>query len=126
MASSPAGALDNQASSPTPVVLPADLPAHLSASLVADLADGDAAATSALAVAFAAVPDARRRRGRRHELTGLLTIGACACLTGAAAHAADQLLAPIDAGRRVIAIDGKSLRGSAPRATPEQAAAARR
>ena len=32
----------------------------------------------------------------------------------AAAHAADQLLAPIGAGRRVIAIDGKTLRGSAP------------
>jgi predicted transposase YbfD/YdcC len=143
-------------------------------------------ATSSLAAALAAVPDARRRRGRRHELTGLLAIGACACLTGArsyvaigewadaqgqavldcldeqpaaralpceatlrrclqatdaaaldaavagwagarlavqqaaAAHVADQLLAPIDAGRRVIAIDGKSLRGSAPRATPEQ------
>ncbi len=167
--------------------MPADLPAHLSASLVADLDDGDAAATSSLAVALAAVPDARRRRGRRHALTGLLTIGACACRTGAtsyvaigewadaqgqavldrldeqpaarvlpceatlrrclqatdaaaldaavagwagarlaaqqaaAAHAAAQLLAPIDAGRRVIAIDGKSLR-----ATPEQAAAARR
>ena len=168
MASSPARVVDGQA----PVALPADLPAHLSASLVADLDDGDAAATSSLAVALAAVPDARRRRGRRHALTGLLTIGACACLTGAtsyvaigewadaqgqavldrlgeqpaartlpceatlrrclqatdaaaldaavagwagarlaaqqaaAAHAADQLLAPIDAGRRVIAIDG--------------------
>src|SRR4051812_21385308 len=44
----------------------------------------------------------------------------------AAAHAADQLLAPIDAGRRVIAIDGKTLRGSAPRATPDQVAAAGR
>jgi predicted transposase YbfD/YdcC len=43
----------------------------------------------------------------------------------ATAHAADQLLTPTDAGRRVIAIDGKTLRGSAPCATPEQAAAAR-
>jgi predicted transposase YbfD/YdcC len=174
------------------VALPADLPAHLSASLVADLAGGDATATSALAAALAAVPDARRRRGRRHELTGVLAIGACACLTGAtsyvaisewasvqgravldclddgslnrplpcestlrrclqatdapaldaavagwagarlaaqqaaAGHAAAQLLAPSDAGRRVIAIDGKTLRGSAPRSTPEQIAAARR
>jgi predicted transposase YbfD/YdcC len=32
---------------------------------------------------------------------------------------------PADRGRRVIAIDGKTLRGSAPRSTPEQIAAAR-
>src|SRR4051794_22263149 len=192
MASSPACALNSQAPSPALVALPADLPAHLSASLVADLDDGDAGVTSSLAAALAAVPDARGRRGRRHELTGVLAIGACACLTGArsyvaisewadaqgqavldrldeqpaaralpceatlrrclqatdaaaldaavagwagarlaaqqaaAAHAAAQLLAPIDAGRRVIALDGKSLRGSAPRSTPEQLTAARR
>jgi DDE_Tnp_1-associated len=191
MASSPARALDNQASSPTPVALPADLPTHLSAALVADLGHGEAAATSSLAAALAAVPDSRCRRGRRHELTGVLAVGACACLTGAtsyvaigewadsqgqavldclgegsvdrplpcestlrrclqatdapaldaavagwagarlaaqqaaAAHAADQLLTPTDTGRRVIAIDGKTLRGSAPRSTPEQVAAAR-
>jgi predicted transposase YbfD/YdcC len=172
------------------VALPADLPAHLSDSLVADLADGDASATSSLAAALAAVPDARHRRGRRHELTGVLAIGACACLTGATSYVAigewataqghavlDCLgdgpsgpgvpceatlrrclqgtdpaaldaavagwaggrlagqqavaagapgaLVPVDAGRRVIAIDGKTLRGSAPRSTPEQAAAAR-
>jgi predicted transposase YbfD/YdcC len=174
------------------VALSADLPVHLTDSLVADLDDGDAAATSSLAAALAAVPDARHRRGRRHELTGMLAIGACACLTGAtsyvaigewaatqgqavldrlgeqpadrplpsestlrrclqvtdaaaldaavagwagewlaaqqaaAGHAADRLLAPADAGRRVIAVDGKTLRGSAPRATPEQVAAAAR
>src|SRR4051812_37165513 len=79
MASSPARAVGDQA----PVALPADLPTHLAASLVADLDDGDAAATSSLAAALAAVPDSRRRRRRRHELTGGLTIGACACLTGA-------------------------------------------
>jgi predicted transposase YbfD/YdcC len=182
MASSPARVVGDQA----PVALPAGLPAHLSASLVVDLDDRDVVATSSLAAALAAVPDTRRRRGRRHGLTGLLAIGACACLTGAtsyvaigewaaaqgqavldclgdgladralpceatlrrclqatdtaaldaavagwagarlaaqqaaAAHAADRLLTPLDAGRRVIAIDGKSLRGSAPRATPEQ------
>jgi len=33
-------------------------------------------------------------------------------------------LVPADSGRRVIAIDGKALRGSAPRATPEPVAAA--
>src|SRR4051812_27644832 len=84
MASSPVRALGEQA----PVALPADLPAHLTASLVADLDDGDAAATSSLATALAAVPDSRRRRGRRHELTGVLTIGACACLTGATSYVA--------------------------------------
>src|SRR3954471_1714193 len=84
MASSPARVVGDQA----PVALPADLPAHLSASLVADLDDGDTAATSSLAAALAAVPDARRRRGRRHELTGLLAIGACACLTGATSYVA--------------------------------------
>src|SRR4051794_4669162 len=185
MASSPARAGGDQA----PVALPADLPAHLSAWLVADLHDGDTAATSSLAAALAAVPDARCRRGRRHELTGVLTIGACACLTGATSYvaigewadtqgqavldcldeqpvsralpceatlrrclqttdsaaldaavagwavgqlAAQQALvagATVDlvsaaAGRRVIAIDGKTLRGSAPRSTPEQLTAA--
>src|SRR4051794_41192084 len=84
MASSPARAVGDQA----PVALPADLPAHLTASLVADLDDGDAGSTSSLAVALAAVPDARCRRGRRHELTGVLTIAACACLTGATSYVA--------------------------------------
>jgi ferric-dicitrate binding protein FerR (iron transport regulator) len=77
MASSPARVVGDQA----PVALPAGLPAHLTDSLVAELEDGDAAATSSLAAALAAVPDARRRRGRRHKLTGVLAIGACACLT---------------------------------------------
>jgi hypothetical protein len=187
MASSPARVVGDQA----PVALPADLPVHLTASLVAELGGGDAAATSSLATALAAVPDARRRRGRRHELTGMLTIAACACLTGATSYVAigewaaaqgqavlDCLgvgcsagvlpceatlrrclqvtdpaaldaavagwavgrltaqqaraaganldLVPADPGRRVIALDGKTLRGSAPRATPEQVAAARR
>jgi len=188
MASSPARVPGDQ----PPVALPADLPAHLSASLVTDLDEGDAATTSSLAAALAAVPDTRHRRGRRHELSGMLAIGACACLTGAtsyvaigewaaaqgqavldcldqqprrralpcestlrrclqdtdapaldaavagwagtrlaaqqaaAAHAADRLLAPANAGRRVIAVDGKTLRGSAPRSTPEQVAAAAR
>src|SRR3954447_3137171 len=185
MASSPARAVGDQA----PVALPADLPAHLSASLVADLHDGNAGATSSLAAALAAVPDARGRRGRRHELTGVLAIGACACLTGARSYvaigewadaqgqveldcldeqsaaralpceatlrrclqatdaaaldapvagwavgqlAAQQALAAAatgdlvtaDRSRRVIAIDGKTLRGSAPRATARQAATA--
>lgn len=69
MASSPACAVGDKA----PVALPADLPVHLSSSLTA---------------ALAAVPDARRRRGRRHELTGVLTIAACACLTGASSYVA--------------------------------------
>jgi hypothetical protein len=185
MASSPARAVGEQA----PVALPADLPAHLTDSVVADLIDGDGAATSSLAAALAAVPDTRHRRGRRHELTGVLAIGACACLTGATSYVAigewadaqgqavlDRLgeggcdrvlpceatlrrclqatdpaaldaavagwavgqlaaqqaraagghveLVPAEPGRRVIAIDGKTLRGSAPRATPEQVAAA--
>src|SRR3954467_14333746 len=84
MASSPARASSDQA----PVALPAGLPAHLSASLMADLHDGDAGATSSLAAALAAVPDARGRRGRRHALTGVLAIGACACLTGARSYVA--------------------------------------
>ena len=192
MASSPARAPVNQASSLAPVALPADLPVHLSASLVADLADGQAARTSSLAAALAAVPDSRCRRGRRHELTGLLAMGACACLTGATSYvaigewAAAQGAAVLDclgiqhsvgaelpceatlrrclqgtdaaaldaavagwagaqlavqqaraacggrselvsagADRQVIAIDGKTLRGSAPRSTPAQVAAAR-
>jgi hypothetical protein len=185
MASSPARAIGDQA----PVALPADLPAHLTASLLAGLAEGDMPARSSLTAALAAVPDARRRRGRRHELTGVLAIAACACLTGARSYVAisewaaaqghavlrcldeqpcrRQLpceatlrrclqttdsaalgvavagwavgrltaqqaraaganveLVPADPGRRVIAIDGKTLRGSAPRATPEQVASA--
>src|SRR3954447_6489273 len=186
MASSPARAVGEQA----PVALPADLPAHLTDALVAELAESDPVVTSSLAAALAAVPDARHRRGRRHELTGVLAIGACACLTGATSYVAigewaaaqgqavldclgesgsDRVLpceatlrrclqgtdstaldaavagwaigqlaaqqaraagangglVPADRSRRVIAIDGKTLRGSAPRSTPEQAATAR-
>src|SRR3954471_20696792 len=84
MASSPALVVGDQA----PVALPADLPAHLTASLVAALDDGDAMATSSLGAALAAVPDLRGRRGRRHELTGVLAIAACACLTGATSYVA--------------------------------------
>src|SRR3954447_10590927 len=84
MASSPARVPGDQ----PPVALPADLPAHLSASLVTDLDEGDAATTSSLAAALAAVPDTRHRRGRRHELSGMLAIGACACLTGATSYMA--------------------------------------
>src|SRR4051812_44511209 len=84
MASSPARAVGEQA----PVALPADLPAHLTDALVAELAESDPVVTSSLAAALAAVPDARHRRGRRHELTGVLAIGACACLTGATSYVA--------------------------------------
>src|SRR3954454_24282872 len=187
MASSPARASSDQA----PVALRADLPTHLTATLIDDLAVGRVGSMSSLAAALAAVPDARGRRGRRHELTGVLAIGACACLTGARSYvaigewadaqgqvvldcldeqsasralpceatlrrclqatdpaaldaavagwavgqlAAQQALAAganvdlvsADPGRRVIAIDGKTLRGSAPRATPEQTATAAR
>src|SRR3954449_11855120 len=88
MASSPARAVSDQASARVPVALPADLPAHLAAGLVTDLGAGDAASTSSLATALAAVPDARHRRGRRHELIGMLAIAACACLTGARSYVA--------------------------------------
>src|SRR3954467_10873279 len=84
MASSPARAVGHQA----PVALPVDLPAHLAAAVVADVAAGDAVRTSSLVTALAAVPDPRHRRGRRHELTGLLAIGACACLTGSSSYVA--------------------------------------
>src|SRR4051794_29888642 len=183
MASSPARAVGHQAP-PAPVALAADLPAHLSAAVVADVAAGDAVRTSSLATALAAVPDPRHRRGRRHDLTGVLAIGACACLTGATsyvaigewaaaqgrgvldcvggdadlpsestlrrcrqdtdapaldaavagwagaqlaeqqARAAGTDLAPVNADRRGGAIDGKTLRGSVPRLTPEQRTAA--
>src|SRR3954471_664939 len=84
MASSPARVVGDQPL----VALPADLPAHLTDFLVADLADGDLSVTSSLAAALAAVPDARHRRGRRHALTRVLAIGACACLTGARSYVA--------------------------------------
>src|SRR3954462_5995624 len=88
MASSPARALDHQAPPPAPVALPVDLPAHLAATVAGDLAAGNAVRTSSLAAALAAVPDPRQRRGRRHELSGVLAIGACACLTGASSYVA--------------------------------------
>src|SRR3954464_4309528 len=87
MASSPARAVGHQAP-PALVALPADLSAHLAAAVVADVAAGDAVRTSSLVRALAAVPDPRHRRGRRHELTGLLAIGACACLTGSSSYVA--------------------------------------
>src|SRR3954452_14975495 len=88
MASSPARAVGNQAL----LALPADLPVHLStrlgAGLGGGLGGGDASATSSLTVALAAVPDPRCRRGWRHALTGVLTIAASACLTGATSYLA--------------------------------------
>src|SRR3954468_20244993 len=51
-------------------------------------------------------------------------IGRLAAQQGLAAGAHGGLV-PADRSRRVIAIDGKTLRGSAPRSTPEQVAAAR-
>src|SRR5437764_14957381 len=102
MASSPGRVLGDQ----PPVALPADLPAHLSASLVTDLDEGDAATTSSLAAALAAVPDTRHRRGRRHELSGMLAIGACACLTGATAYVAIGEWAAVQ-GRAVLGCLGE-------------------
>src|SRR3954467_7155950 len=87
MASSPARAVGHQAR-PGLVALPADLSAHLAAAVVADVAAGDPVRTSSLVTALAAVPDPRHRRGRRHQLTGLLAIGACACLTGSSSYVA--------------------------------------
>src|SRR4051812_4370266 len=84
MASSPACAVNDQAPLPAPVALPA----HLAVSLVEEVDAGDVATTSSLIAALAAVPDSRARRGRRHELTGVLAIGACACLTGARSYVA--------------------------------------
>src|SRR3954463_7434241 len=84
MASSPARVAGDQA----PVALPADLPMHLTASLVTNLDEGEVMATSSLAAALAAVPDVRHRRRRRHELTGVLALAACACLTGARSYVA--------------------------------------
>src|SRR3954451_22191152 len=110
MASSPALVVGDQA----PVALPADLPAHLTASLVADLADGDAMATSSLGAALAAVPDLRGRRGRRHELTGVLAIAACACLTGATSYVAISEWAAAQ-GRAVLdCLDEQPCRRSLP------------
>jgi hypothetical protein len=59
------------------------LPADLAAGLVTDLDAGEMAATSSLATALAAVADARHPWGRRHELTGVPAIAACAYLTRA-------------------------------------------
>ncbi|RFU19652.1 transposase family protein [Geodermatophilus marinus] len=102
MASSPARAVSDQAPARAPVTLPAELPAHLAASLVTELGAGDAASMSSLATALAAVPDARHRRGRRHELIGMLAIAACACLTGASSYVAiGEWAAAQGGGRRL-------------------------
>src|SRR5688500_17094251 len=119
MASSPALVVGDQ----VPVALPADLPVHPTASLVADLDGGHVAATSSLLAALAAVPDFRRRRGRRHKLTGVLAIAACACLSEATSYAAISEWSTAQ-GRAVLdCLDeqpcGRSLpRGSAWRRTP--------
>src|SRR3954452_4461832 len=88
MASSPACAVIDQVPLPVPVALTADLPVHLAVALAAEVAAGDAARTSSLVAALAAVAGLRARRGRRHELTGVLAIAACACLTGARSYVA--------------------------------------
>src|ERR671921_322369 len=109
MASSPAHALSEQA----PVALPADLPTHLTATLIDDLAAGGAATTSSLAEALAAVPDARHRRGRRHELSGVLAIGACACLTGATSYVAISEWAAIQGAAVLDCLDDHHAIGTA-------------
>src|SRR5919112_850349 len=109
MASSPAHALSEQA----PVALPADLPPHLTDSLVAGLGEGDVLARSSLAEALAAVPDARHRRGRRHELSGVLAIGACACLTGATSYVAISEWAAIQGAAVLDCLDDHHAIGTA-------------
>ena len=113
MASSPARAVSDQAPALVPVTLSADLPAHLAASLVTDLGAGDTGSTSSLAVALAAVPDARHRRGRRHELTGVLTIAACACLTGATSYVAISEWAAIQGAAVLDCLDDHHATGAA-------------
>src|SRR3982751_6232469 len=88
MASSPARTGSDQTPASVPLGLPADLPDHLTTELKAEIAAGDAAVISSLVTALAAVPDVGDRRGRRHELTGVLAIAACACLTGATSYVA--------------------------------------
>src|SRR3954454_20775419 len=113
MASSPARVGSDQVPALVPVALPADLPAHLAAGLVTGLGAGDAGSTSSLAVALAAVPDARCRRGRRHELTGVLTIAACACLTGATSYVAISEWAAIQGAAMLDCLDDHHAIGTA-------------
>src|SRR6059058_4971779 len=110
MASSPARASSDQA----PVALPADLPSHLTATLIDDFAAGRMASMSSLAAALAAVPDARHRRGRRHELTGVLAIAACACLTGARSYVAIGEWAAAQGAAVLDCLDQESSRAGLP------------
>src|SRR5664280_2679179 len=66
-------------------------------------------APAALLAALNAVPDPRKRRGVRHRLPGILAIAACAFIAGAWAELREVNPKEL----RVIAVDGKSLRGSA-------------
>jgi hypothetical protein len=88
MASSPARAVGDQAPGTVPLALLVDLLTYLAAMLVGEVAAGDAARTSSLVAALAAVPDVRHRRGRRHEPTGVPALAACGCLTGATSYVA--------------------------------------
>jgi hypothetical protein len=51
--------------------------------------------------------------------------GQLAARQARAVHTRGEVLVSVDAGLRVLTVDGKTLRGSAPRSTPEQVAAAR-
>src|SRR4051794_8615787 len=113
MASCPARAVGHQAP-PALVALPPDLSAHLAAAVVADVAAGDAVRTSSLVTALAAVPDPRHRRGRRHELTGLLAIGACGGLTGSRSYVAIGEWAPAHGPAGLDCLGGDAYRPSEP------------
>jgi hypothetical protein len=68
-----------------------------------------AARTRYLLDLLSQVPDPRERRGRRHQLAGLLAVGAAAVIAGSRSFTAIGRWA---AGRLVIAVDGKAVRGA--------------
>jgi Transposase len=127
-------------------------------------ADADRLPGASLLAALARVPDPRKRRGVRHQITTVLAVAACAVLAGCrsfaaigewAANASEPVLAALGAGcapcestirrtlqrldgdeldtaigawaaaraeppagkRRAVAVDGKTVRGSAGEAT---------
>jgi hypothetical protein len=81
-------------------------------------AETDQLSSAGPRAALRRVPDPRKRRGLRHQISVILMIAGCAVMAGARSFAAigawaAQSTQPPAGARRALAVDGKTPRGSA-------------